>query len=165
MDDRFYVDAPLSPGPIEVDGPEAHHLAHVHRVHTGDRVTLFNGDGNEYPAEVFAVGKRVVSLHVLAIETPVRECGFPLEVAAPVPKADPAQFLIEKLTELGVTSFVPLRTQRSVVHPRDAKLDKLHRYVIEASKQCGRNVMMEEQALTDWTTHGRGRELPAIRVI
>ena len=65
-----------------------------------------------------------------------------LEVAAPLPKGDRAQFLVEKLTELGVTSFVPLKTARSVVEPREAKREKLQRYVIEASKQCGRNVLM-----------------------
>ena len=68
---------------------------------------------------------------------------FPVELAAPLPKGDRAQFLIEKLTELGVTTFVPLACQHSVIQPREGKLDKLRRYVIEASKQCGRNVLME----------------------
>ena len=72
------------------------------------------------------------------------------EVAAPLPKADRADFLIEKLTELGVTRFVPLRTERSVVHPKATKLDRLERAVIEASKQCGRNVLMQIGPLTDW---------------
>ena len=63
-------------------------------------------------------------------------------MAAPLPKGDRAQFLIEKLTELGVAAFTPLQTARSVVHPRETKLDKLQRYVIEASKQCGRNMLM-----------------------
>ena len=66
----------------------------------------------------------------------------------PLPKGDRGDFLVEKLTELGVTRFVPLRTRRSVVHPD--KLDRLERAVIEASKQCGRNVLMEVAPLTDW---------------
>jgi 16S rRNA (uracil1498-N3)-methyltransferase len=66
-----------------------------------------------------------------------------LEVACPLPKGDRGQFLIEKLTELGVTGFTPLRTARSVVHPSEGRAEKLERYVIEASKQCGRNVLMQ----------------------
>src|SRR5262245_8562482 len=140
MSERFYINCPLSPGLVELDGPEARHLATVCRLRPGDAVTLFNGDGLEYPARVTQVGKKQVSVEVLAVESPQRELGFPLVVAAPLPKGDRAQFLIEKLTELGVTNFVPLSTARSVVHPRETKIEKLERYVIEASKQCGRNV-------------------------
>ena len=56
--------------------------------------------------------------------------------APPLPKGDRGQFLVEKLTELGVTDFVPLRTARSVVHPGEARHEKLERHVIEASKQA-----------------------------
>jgi 16S rRNA (uracil1498-N3)-methyltransferase len=87
-----------------------------------------------------------------------RELPFFLEVAAPVPKGDRAQFLIEKLTELGVSAFVPLRCRRSVVHPGDAKIDRMRRYVIESSKQCGRNVLMRIDAPADWTTYCAARD-------
>lgn len=100
-------------------------------------------------------------MEVLAVETPQHELGFHLEVAAPLPKGDRGQFLIEKLTELGVTAFVPLQTRRSVVHPREARLDKLGRWVIEASKQCGRNVLMAVAPLADWETYCCRTDLPA----
>jgi 16S rRNA (uracil1498-N3)-methyltransferase len=82
-----------------------------------------------------------------------------------LPKGDRAQFLVEKLTELGVTTFVPLRTSRSIIQPRDAKLEKLHRYVIEASKQCGRNVLMQIAAFEDWETYCRNSDLPVLRIL
>ena len=86
-------------------------------------------------------------------------------MAVPLPKGDRAQFLVEKLTELGATSFVPLRTRRSVVHPRETRLDKLQRSVIEASKQCGRNVLLQVGPLTDWERYCRGENLPALRLL
>ncbi|HXG09994.1 MAG TPA: RsmE family RNA methyltransferase [Gemmataceae bacterium] len=165
MAERFYVNCPLQPGPVELRGPEAHHLAVVCRVRPGDQVRLFNGDGREYPACVTQVSRRGIILDVFGIEAPQRELGFRLEVAAPLPKGDRAQFLVEKLTELGVTSFVPLRTQRSVVHPRETRLDRLERYVIEASKQCGRNVLLRVGPLTDWEDYCRRSDLPAVRVL
>ena len=61
---------------------------------------------------------------------------------------------------LGATAFVPLSTTRSVVQPRETKLDKLQRYVIEASKQCGRNVLMEVYPLREWSAFSRDAQLP-----
>jgi 16S rRNA (uracil1498-N3)-methyltransferase len=165
MAERFYIDFPPLPGELDLTGPEAHHLAAVCRARPGDRVCLFCGDGREYPAQVVAVAKKLVTLRVEEPIAPPRELSFPLVIAAPMPKGDRADFLIEKLTELGVTTFIPLRTARSVVHPREAKLDRLQRQVIEASKQCGRNVLMKIEPLTDWADWcGRG-ELPPTRLL
>src|SRR5208337_4827707 len=136
MSERFYVNCPLGPGEVAISGPEAHHLAAVCRVRPGDRVCLFNGDGHQYPAEVDAVSRKSVNLRVLGVEIPQRELPFRLVVAVPLPKGDRAQFLVEKLTEIGVTTLVPLRTARSIVHPGEGKMEKLQRWVIEASKQC-----------------------------
>jgi 16S rRNA (uracil1498-N3)-methyltransferase len=165
MAERFYINCPLRPGPVELDGPEARHLAVASRLRPGDPVRLFNGDGHEYPAQVMSVARRAVILDIQGVEAPQRELGFRLEVAAPLPKGDRAQFLVEKLTELGVTAFVPLRTVRSVVHPGDAKLEKLERYVIEASKQCGRNILLRIGPLTDWEMYCRRDDLPPLRVM
>jgi 16S rRNA (uracil1498-N3)-methyltransferase len=160
MTDRFYVNCPLAPGPVTLEGPEARHLAVVCRRRPGDAVCLFNGDGREYPADVREVGKRSVQLEVRAVEAPQRELSFRLEVAAPLPKGDRAQFLVEKLTELGAAVFTPLRTARSVVHPGEAKRERLQRHVIEASKQCGRNLLMEIGPLTPWMDFLRRSDLP-----
>jgi 16S rRNA (uracil1498-N3)-methyltransferase len=165
MAERFYLNCPLAPGPAEIEGPEAHHLSHVRRFQPGDAVCLFNGDGHEYPALVESVGRRQVQLRILRIESPERELGRRLEVAAPLPKGDRAQFLIEKLTELGIASFVPLRTLRSVVHPGQNKLEKLDRYVIEACKQCERNTLLKVQPLIDWKAYCTSSSLPSCRVL
>lgn len=165
MAERFYVNCELRPGPALVQGAEAHHLAVVCRLRPGDAVCLFNGDGHEYPARIEAISRREVALEVLAVESPARELPFRLDVAAPLPRGDRAQFLLEKLTELGVTSFTPLRTARSVVHPRETKLDKLQRHVIEASKQCGRNVLLEMRSTIEWATFCRAAKLPPRRIL
>jgi 16S rRNA (uracil1498-N3)-methyltransferase len=165
MSERFYTNCPLTPGLVVLQGPEAHHLATVSRVRAGERVCLFNGDGHEYPAVVTEVHRRSVTLQVFPAQTPARELPFRLEVAAPLPKGDRAQFLLEKLTELGAAEFVPLRTRRSIVHPRETRLDKLERYVVEASKQCGRNVLLSVKPLTDWETYCSRVDLPALRLL
>jgi 16S rRNA (uracil1498-N3)-methyltransferase len=165
MADRYFVNQPLGRGIVEVDGPEAHHLATVCRLRTGDTLHLFNGDGREYPAVVRGVARRAVSLEITAEESTAHELPFRLEIAAPLPKGERAPFLVEKLTELGVTTFTPLQSVRSVVLPREAKLDRLQRHVIEASKQCGRNILMGIAPLTQWSDFLRRADLPARRVL
>lgn len=145
MAERFYTDA-LPAGTFVLDGPEAHHLTTVRRFAPGDAVTLFNGDGHEYPATVVSVGRREVVLQVapgIAID---REACVRIEIASAVPKGDRLDFLIEKLTEVGCTDFVPLATARSVVKVDAEKADKMRRMVVEASKQCGRNCLMRIHA-------------------
>jgi 16S rRNA (uracil1498-N3)-methyltransferase len=165
MSERFYVNCRLALGPVELEGAEAHHLATVCRLRAGAGVCLFNGDGREYPAVVAVVERKRVVLEVQMIETPARELPFSLEVAAPLPKGDRAQFLVEKLTELGVTRLVPLRCARSVVVPKESTQEKLERWVIEASKQCGRNVLMAIAVPADWPSYVARADLSAQRFV
>jgi len=158
MSERFYASCALEPGPVELEGPEAHHLAAVCRLRPGDAVCLFNGDGADYPGVVLNVAKKYVTLDIHERRPVDRELPFPLEIAVSVPKGDRAQVLIEKLTELGVTAFVPLICQRTVIHPKEGTLEKLQRYVIEASKQCGRNVLMRIETPRTWEKYASPQE-------
>ena len=165
MSDRFYTPNPLGPGEYVLTGPEAHHLATVRRFAPGDRVVLFNGDGHDYPADILSVGKRTVAFTVLAPVAVDRELPFPLVVASALPKGDRADFLIEKLTELGVTRFVPLLTSRAIVQPKSSIVEKFTRAVIEASKQCGRNRLMQVDVPRRWEDFVTLPDLPASRVV
>ncbi len=165
MADRFYTPLPLAAGDFTLDGPEAHHLSSVRRFAAGDRVTLFNGDGHDYPAEVVGVGKKSVALAVAAGVPADRERQTELWVASALPKGDRADFLIEKLTELGVTRFIPLVTARSVVVPKAAVVEKFERMVVEASKQCGRNRLMRIDPPQAWAAFLARTDLPADRVV
>lgn len=165
MSERFHVNCPLSPGQVSITGPEAHHMSSVCRVRPGDLVCLFNGDGKEYHARVTEVSRRDVLLDIETTATPQRELPFQLAIASPLPKGDRAQFLIEKLTELGVTDFYPLLTTRTVVQAKDDRREKLQRYVIEASKQCGRNVLMNIHSPVKWGDFLRAEGIPSRKVV
>ena len=67
-----------------------------------------------------------------------------------LPKGDRQKWLVEKATELGVARLVPLVTERGVAQPGESTLQRLRRAVIEASKQCGRNRLMEIAAPQAW---------------
>jgi 16S rRNA (uracil1498-N3)-methyltransferase len=163
MSERFYVSFPLGPGLVELEGAEAHHLANVSRLRSGDKVILFNGDGSEYSGTIQNIAKKHVTLKIETVASPSRENPFQLVLAAPLPKGDRGHFLIEKLTEIGVTSYAPLQTARSVLLPSDAKMEKLERYVIEASKQCGRNRLMTIEPLAQWKIFTSQERAPSLR--
>jgi len=151
MTERFYTPDPLTKPTVILTGSEAHHLMHVLRIETGHQVELFDGRGTLAIARIGALTRDSVSLDVLSIhETPSAEHP-PIHLATAVPKGDRFRTLVEKVTELGVESLIPLTTARSVVVPGSGKLTKLRQTVIAACKQSGRNRLMEIRETTDWT--------------
>jgi 16S rRNA (uracil1498-N3)-methyltransferase len=153
MSDRFYSAVRITTERVILDGPEAHHLLHVMRATVGDAVTLFDNSGVEFSAVIDNLGRTTVDLRIIERLEIDRELHFLLTVGVALPKGDRQKWLVEKLTELGVTTLVPLATTRGVAQPTDSALKKLERSVIEASKQCGRNRLMqivESQAWNQW---------------
>jgi len=124
-------------------GHEAHHLIHVMRAKPGDRVVLFDGSGAEFTARLERVGRTTAELSILSRDEVDRELPVQLTVGAALPKGDRGKWLVEKAVELGVRRLVPLLTARSVARAGPKALSRLRRTVIEASKQCGRNRLME----------------------
>ncbi|MBL4884440.1 MAG: 16S rRNA (uracil(1498)-N(3))-methyltransferase [Planctomycetaceae bacterium] len=147
MASRYYYEGSLQPGNIELTDSEAHHLIHVKRARVGECIEVFDGQGNAVEAEVIELKKK---LAVLKIDQQFRhdeeQSRLEIVLASAIPKSDRFRWLIEKATEIGVTQFIPLITQRSVVSPRNSKLEKHRQYVIEACKQSGRNHLMQISA-------------------
>jgi 16S rRNA (uracil1498-N3)-methyltransferase len=150
MSERYFLDEPISCGRVVLDGPEAHHLIHVMRAAPGLHVVLFDGSGCEFPAVVQSVGRSDVQLNVLSREQVDRELSLHLTLGVALPKGDRQRWLVEKAVELGVTRIVPLRTQRGVAQPVEQALARLRRTVIEASKQCGRNRLLQIDEPQSW---------------
>jgi 16S rRNA (uracil1498-N3)-methyltransferase len=153
MSQRFFSDSPITGERAALDGPEAHHALHVMRARVGDRVTLFDDSGAEFEAEVVAYGRGDVQLRILERREIDRELPFELVVGVSLPKGDRQKWLVEKLTELGVTSLMPLVTERGVAQPTAGALDRLRRSGIEAAKQCGRNRLMKVAEPQAWPTY------------
>ena len=150
MSDRYFIDEPIAAGRVVLAGPEAHHLIHVMRAAPGQRVTLFDGSGDEFPAVVERIGRAEVELAVLSREHADRELPFELTLGVALPKGERQRWLVEKAVELGVTRIVPLRTCRAVAQPGEQALARLRRAVVEASKQCGRNRLLRIDGPQAW---------------
>jgi 16S rRNA (uracil1498-N3)-methyltransferase len=148
--DRVFVEHLVSGGRVALEGDELHHLTRVRRHKSGDIVEVFDGQGNAFEAVVVEAGSKRVQLALTSEPLPDRRAAADLILAVAPPKGERLDWLVEKAVELGVAAVVPLRTTRGVVDPRPAKLDRLRRLVIEASKQSGRNVLMRLEEPRDW---------------
>ncbi len=143
LPDRFYHPPPLVAGAVSLDGPEAHHLIHVLRAKPGLDVILFSGDGGEHSARVVNVERSVIRLEAGARREVDRELPIAITIGVAMPKGDRQKWLVEKLTELGTARLTPLIAKRGVAQPSGDALKRFERAVVEASKQCGRNRLME----------------------
>jgi 16S rRNA (uracil1498-N3)-methyltransferase len=143
MTQRYFVETPIVGPQAVLADAEAHHLAHVMRLKPGAEVVLFDGGGAEFLARVETVGKRETRLEVLERRDVNRELPRRITVYTALPRGDRQKWLIEKAVEIGIARLVPLHTERAVVVPDGDTCAKLRRAVIEASKQCGRNVLLE----------------------
>lgn len=141
---RYFVpDLPRGGGHVELPETEAHHASHVMRVKPGDAVTLFDGQGYESQAVIESAARRRVACHAAAAQLQPRANPHAVSLAVAMPKGDRAKELIERLTELGVERLIPLHCQRSPWTVSAGAMEKWQRVVIEACKQCHRNVLLQ----------------------
>jgi 16S rRNA (uracil1498-N3)-methyltransferase len=109
----------------------------------GDEVDLFDSDGLEAKGVLRFVGSKDLAATVGRLDERRSPSGLQLIVASAVPKGERADWMIEKLSELGVALFIPLATERSVVKPEGKnKLERWTRIATESAKQSRRSGVM-----------------------
>ena len=143
MPARLYLPLPLSEGaalPLPADA--ARHVQ-VLRLQPGHAITLFNGSGQEWQAEVTRMGRHDVEVMVGA-PLPPRACELPVAVtlALGMPANERMDALVEKATELGVTTLQPLQCARSVLKLQGERAERRQAHwqsvAQSAAEQSGR---------------------------
>jgi 16S rRNA (uracil1498-N3)-methyltransferase len=163
--DRYFCESPVMGDKTVLSGPEAHHLIHVMRGGPGTRVVLFDGSGWEYSAQVERVSRTEAAMAILSRQQVDRELPVEIHLGVSLPKGDRQKWLVEKSVELGVGRLIPLKTARSVAQPVEQALSRLRRAVIEASKQCGRNRLLEISEPQDWGDFVSGAPADGLRLL
>lgn len=139
---RFYLKKKPEGFPrIFLEGPEHHHLSKVARIKPGDQVWIFEENGKQHKARVETIAKNRTSLLILATEQK-QESGIHITLAQAMLKAKNMDLVIQKATELGAHTIVPVISDRTVVKIADGgekKTERWKRIAIEAAKQCGRS--------------------------
>lgn len=145
---RFFTELLPAAGLLKIGGPEAKHIHRVLRMTEGDLIVAFDGRGGEAECRISEVGKREVVVEVVSRTDTDRELPRSIEVAVALPKGDRQRVLVDGMVQLGVTRLVPLVSTRGVAQPNSGAIARLERFALEASKQCGRNTLMEIAAST-----------------
>ena len=136
---RFFVEQTHEVGDVvPIAGSDAHKILHVLRLRGGDTIELVDS-----AAQLFEATLQIDADRVAARLERVCERGgasvVVVDVAQGVPKGQKMDFVVEKLTELGVSSIVPLYSERTVVRDVGAsKLERWRRLALTAAQQCGR---------------------------
>lgn len=152
MSRRFFAPDAVPSDQFLLSGDQAHHITRVMRFQPGERIVLFDGKGNEFPTTILETGKKHVRLNVGQPVSDDCSTNIKLTVAVTLPKGDRQRFMIEKLVELGATRLIPLKTARGVAAADSRVIARIRAQTIEASKQCGRNLLMQvepEQSLEE----------------
>ncbi len=133
---------------MELEASSARHVQ-VLRLQPGDALTLFNGLGGdageegEYSAVVHTMGRSNVAVAVGSFVKTQIEPARQVHIAIGMPANDRMDWLVEKATELGVSSIAPLTTERSVLRLSGERLEKKWQHwravAIAACEQCGRS--------------------------
>ncbi len=152
---HFFVDpADIKRGQALITGPDVKHIQKVLRLGIGDTVTLFDGQGNKYQANIADYSREAVYLKIIKKEVAEGEPPINVTVVQCLPKGDKMDLVIQKGTELGVSRFIPLKCSRSVVKLDSKKgLERQKRWqkiALAAAKQCRRPMVPEVTAPMDW---------------
>ena len=140
---RVHADAALAEGArVTLGGSAAAHVRRVLRLAPGDALTLFNGDGQDYPSRIVGVGRGTVEAAVEGRVAARAESPLHVTLVQGVARAERMDLVVQKATELGVAAIVPVATARSVVRldhdTRGRKLAHWRGIAIAACEQCGR---------------------------
>ena len=140
---RLYLPQPLPVGAtLDLPDEAVRHLVQVLRMGNGERLTVFNGEGGEYAAELVEVARRSARLRIQAHDPVSREAPLAVTIAQCVSKGDRMDYALQKATELGATAFAPLLSARGVVkldgERWEKKVEHWRGVVIGAAEQSGR---------------------------
>jgi 16S rRNA (uracil1498-N3)-methyltransferase len=128
---------------IILTGDLAHHLRDVLRCETGETVELVDEKQARYRTELTQVTKQEIIANILQKDEEHAPSGPSLFLAQAVLKGDKMDWGIQKATELGVNTILPVVTERTIARPRAEReahqIDRWRKIAKEASQQCGRS--------------------------
>ena len=141
---RLFFSDTLSTNMIDkLNKDQSHYLSKVMRVKESEVFSLFN-KGGEWEAKILGISKNTVKFKIIK-QLRQKEITKELWLAFSPIKSNYQNFMLQKATELGVTKFLPIIFDRTVV--RKINKDRLEKIIIEASEQSNRiNVPIIESA-------------------
>ena len=145
---RFHLPQALAIGAeLALPRAAAHHAVRVLRLDVGDLLTLFDGRGGEYRADIVRINRGEVVVRTTAFDPVERESPVATCLVQGISSGDRMDYTVRKAVELGIARIVPVFTERSVVRLSGERADRRREHWIAlaaaACEQCGRNRLPE----------------------
>jgi 16S rRNA (uracil1498-N3)-methyltransferase len=127
---------------VRIEGAAAVQIRRVLRLGPGDTVILFGADEWEYTVRLESVQPDMALGRILDRAMPRAEPRCELTLAMALLKGEKLEWVLQKGTELGVSRFLLMQTERTVAAPDERRVagrrERYARIVQEATEQCGR---------------------------
>ncbi len=145
---RVFVDSPLVPdADLNLPDAAANHVGRVLRLREGAVIVAFDGSGHDYRCEILSVKGDDVRVRVGARASGLPESPLRITLVQAVSRGERMDWTLQKATELGVGTIVPVLSSRSVVRLDERQAGKKLRHwqaiVAGACEQCGRSRVPE----------------------
>ncbi|PID63715.1 MAG: 16S rRNA (uracil(1498)-N(3))-methyltransferase [Gammaproteobacteria bacterium] len=154
---RIYLDIPLA-GTHQalLPAPAFHYIVRVLRCRDGERLAVFNGDGNDYHATLSLLGKKSAQLDIERAEVNDRESPLHTTLIQGLSKGERMDIVMQKAVELGVNRIIPVRSEFCAVKLSGERLEKKMQHwrgiIVSACEQSGRARLPELLPLQDLPT-------------
>ena len=165
---RFYAEEDPNPEGLYPLSPEdARHALTVLRLKAGQQVELIR-DGLRYQSVIDHAGKNEVLIRPMT-SLPSTEPALSITLYQGLPKGEKMDWIVQKATELGVASIVPVMMERSVSRPSAADMERKrarwNKIAREAGKQSGRCRLPEVTGALNLSELAESRLQPAVKVV
>ena len=132
---------------IEFSGEISHQIINVLRMKSSDLVEVFNGEGLNAITKINIENSGTKVIAKVISQKNVLESNLKIDVYQSIIKSSKLELTIEKLTELGISSFTPIITDRSqkkdIISLSDNKINRLKKISIESAEQSGKSFVPE----------------------
>lgn len=152
---RFFIPShQISGNTVTLYGSDQHHLLNVLRKKVGDEITVLNGKGEEFLVRITEAGPDLVTGEIIEeINRPVEPL-VAINLAQSLLKADKFELILQKNTEIGVSSFQPVITERSTIkldrETAARKWERWRKIIKEAAEQSGRKIIPQLEQVRSW---------------
>ena len=171
-DIRIFVpelQAETNAGTVVLPEQASVHVTRVLRMRMGDALTVFDGRGGEYSAEIASLTKKEVRLRLGAHSPIERESPLAVTLIQGLARGDKMDYIVQKATELGVARVIPVVTRRGVVQLDEARGDRKWQHwravAASACEQCGRNRLPEIAPPCSLEQLWQSHTLPSLRLL
>ena len=144
---KFFVDSSsLLDNRVSIVGDDVNHIKNVLRLDIGEQILVGVKEiEKNYICNISEISKKEIICDIIEESKSTTESNVKIDIYQGLPKADKMELIIQKGTELGVNSFIPVNFKRTVVkfdeNDKLKKLDRWQKIAEVAAKQSGRDIV------------------------